>query len=341
MANYTASDFLKAQVRMAEAFANNETRTNEPVTFKEFALQSELMFPSHKVNRKRGDSPASEMNYMTRSTRSLGTGGETYNHSGSRGDSAVLTPTWVNRNDEFMFSLKQADKNVFSLEEQLAHEFINMDNNFAEGLETLAVATLWAGRSGVNVAIVEGTFNAGTDVFAITNSTHESRSVQITKMVMEINRHKGPYVFFCDPVAFNKFEYQFNQGSSNSTNLSFQFGQIKFINSIELSALFTAASGTYTNKGNWLAVPVGTIGVLDWIPKQNLEGKQTSVNKYSTIVSPSTGLLMGLHEFEARSAGIDEQDVVTEVQQFVHLALEIAPDQTATDSPVMAFSGIT
>ena len=345
MPNYTDADRIKAQVRSAEMFASHELRASPPVTFMEFKKQTETSVPSHKETRLRADSPVAEINFKNRVSRVLGTAGETYDHTGVKGDSSIVTPTWIKRDDDFNWSLKQADKSVFSLIEELAHEFGQMSLNFSEGLETLATSTLFAARSGVNIATVEGAFDDTDDIFQITNSTHGDRIAQITKMVMQINKYKGHYTFFCDPVAFNLFEYKLNQGVQNSENLSFQFGNITFVNSLELQPLFGAVDAGYV-LGNWLVVPDNALAVLDWIPQQNRMGVDNpGINKYYSFPDPITGLTMGFHEYQTRADdtanGGHQQDVVTQVQEFIHLAFEVAPLTTATETPVMAFSLIT
>jgi hypothetical protein len=158
---------------------------------------------------------------------------------------------------------------------------------------------------------------------------------------MRTNNHSGTFIMYCDNVAFNQFEQQAFQGSGNSTNLGFNFGGVEFVNSIELGALAAAVDVTYVN-GYWIAVPVGATGVLDWIPVQNRMGIVTKENMYGTIINPIDGLSYALHSYEEREDGSatnsETQDVKTEWEVSIDLAFEVAPDSTAGDTPLKAFT---
>ena len=337
--NYALAELVKANAIVVQNFQDPEMRSRRPVTFLEYKKQGEIMVPSHnrlRVSRKR---PDTDIHYKVRSLRALGTGGPIHNHTGVKGDSAVFTPSFSPLDDKFNMSLKQSDNSMFSLQEELVHELTNVYKNFDAGLETLAVNHAFTNRSGVNVATTEGSFNATNDSFEITSSTNIDRAIQITKSVMDTNNYGGPYLILCDTIAFNRFEFQANQGQGNSENLSFQFGNATFVKSIELDALFVALGYI---RGSWIAVEPGTISALDWIDPINRRGQETSVNRYSTVIHPSTGIPLGVHEYETRADDSanngDVQDVVTQTQISVDVSLNKAPLTTATESTLQAFS---
>ena len=130
--------------------------------------------------------------------------------------------------------------------------------------------------------------------------------------------------------------------SANSTNLSFQYSGIEFIKSVELDALSTAISAGYGSNGYWIAVPMGTVATLDWIPVQNRNAVETKVNKYGTIIHPSTGLTLATHEYEARADesgnNSDNQDVKFENQTFIYNSFNHSPLTTADETPLQAFA---
>lgn len=344
MPNYASANLVKAQTILTQRFNADELRYRQPVTFLEFRRQTEIMVPSHNLVRTREDR-AVESNYMRRSARNLGTGGRTHNHTGTKGDSGVLTHTWVTRDDKFFYSLKQADNSVFTMNQQIANELGNVVANFAEGLETEAASFLFNNRSSVNDYSREGTFNEGaptpppTDVFEINEAANGDRAIQITKSAMDFMRYQGRvFTIFADSVAFNKFEKQANQGTGNSENLSFQYSNVNFIKSIDFDA--DAVALGYTN-GFWIAVPEGSISVLDWIPVQNRQGVETKENIYGTFINPVDSLSYATHEYQERS---DEtanngfaQDVKTEVEVSVDLSFEHTPLSTANETSLLAF----
>ncbi|MEE9190260.1 MAG: hypothetical protein V3U16_05775 [Candidatus Neomarinimicrobiota bacterium] len=345
MANFTAANLVKYQAKITQMFQRGELRFRDPAVFNFLRRSTEIMIPSHKEIKNSAKRTTGEVNYFNRSSRSLGTGGETYNHTGTKGDSSVLVPSWVVRDDKFYFSLKQANESVFSLDDEVMSEMINVNINFAEGLESAAATFIHSNRSGVNTATREGTFNGTNDVFEVTEDVTNInatgwRAIQITKSTMDTNKWRGvPLTVICDTVAFNKFEAQANQGGGNSNNLSFQFSGIEFIKSVELDALAVALS--YAT-GYWIAVPMGSAATLDWIPVQNRNGIETKVNKYGTVIHPSTGMTLGTHEYPARadesSNNSENQDVKFESQIFVYNSFNLSPLTTADETPAQAFA---
>ena len=338
MPNYTTANLVKAQALLTQAFNAGELRFRDPVLFKAFLRSTEIMVPSHKVLRVREDR-AIEANGFARTSRALGTGGRIHNHTGARGDAFILNPSWTPYDDVYVNTLKGSDNSVFTPEQIANNELFQVIANFAEGTETLAANYLFNNRSGVNNAVVEGTFNAVNDVFEITETTNGDRAIQITKSIMDINKYSGPYLIVSDTVAFNKFEKDSNQGSGNSENLAFQYSGAEFLKSIETDT--NSASLSYT-KGMWYAIPMGMIACLDWIPKQNRLGATTKVSDYASIINPVDNLTYAVHWYPERVDGTSlngyTQDVKEEFQVSIDLAFEHAPLTTANETPILAFA---
>lgn len=346
MPQYKGANLVKAQTIMTAMFARAAVRFRQPATFMEFTRNREIMLPSHNVVRGREDR-AVEVIYNKRSARALGST-RSHGHTGTKGDSDVLTPVWQTLTDVFNYSLKQADNNVQSLDQQIANEFANVLANFAVGADQLAAEYLFNNRTQENSYGRQGVWNGTQDVFVIdgTDEKARARAIQISKTVMDAHDYQGiPYVFFCDSMAYDIFEAQSAQGSGNSENLAFNFSNARFVKSLGLDALF-AALGTPYVEGAWIVVPEGMIGCLDWIPKQNRAAVETKVNKYGNLINPIDGLLYGTHEYEARyngsSTGDNDngytQDVKNEVEVSIDIALEHAPTDVANTSPMYAFA---
>lgn len=335
MANYTPSNLVEVQTRLMQNFADPEKRFRDPVVFKEFVRNGEIMIPSHKEVRMREDRTI-EAIFKLRTSRTLGTG-RSHNHTGVKGDSGILTPTFITNNDKFKTSLKTSDNNVLTGPELITNEFENVFANFAEGLEDDGADHLFNNRTTVNAATADGSFNAVNDTFEITESSEGTRAAQITKTMMHENKYSSNLVVFCDTVSFNKFEFQANQGGGNSANLMFQFMNIRFVHSVEMTAL--AATLSYT-QGFWVSVPEGTISALDWIPIQNRQAVNTKENQYSTVINPVDNLTYALHTFMEREDGTPDngftQDVKTEWEVSVDIALDNAPLTPAGESTLFA-----
>jgi len=338
MANRTTANLVKAQAKLIGAFQNAELRFRFPATYLALRAMAPIMFPNYDVLRTREDR-AVETNFANRSSRALGSA-RTHNHTGVKGDTSTLTPTWASYTDKFNMSLKQADNSLYNADEQMFQELSNTISNFMEGYETAATAYLFNNRSGVNTATAEGAFDATDDVFEIVEAK-ESRAIQITKIAMDANKYSGGMTVFCDSISYAKFEYQAAQGISNATNLSFQFSGVTFIHSVELGALGAGLVSAYA-KGFWIVVPNGMVATLPWIPKQNREGVITKENEYSNILNPIDGENYALHSYETRADDSANngytQDVVTQYEISQDLAFTKAPLTTASATPILAYA---
>lgn len=338
MANRTTANLVKAQARLLGAFQSSELRFRFPATYLAIKGMSPIMFPNYSELRTREDRTV-ETNFASRASRALGTGGRTHNHTGVKSDSTVLTPTWGSYSDTFNMSLKQADNSLYNADEQMFQEVSNIVANFMEGYETAATAYLFNNRSGVNIATAMGTFDAVDDVFEIA-AADEDTSIQITKIAMDANKYVGSMTIFCDSISFAKFEKQAAQGVSNATNLSFQFGGVTFVHSVELGALAAALASGYS-KGFWIVVPEGTVATLPWIPMQNRTGVSSKLSDYSNILNPVDGESYALHCYETLADDTANngysQDVVTQYEVSQDLSFVKAPLTVASETTIQAF----
>jgi hypothetical protein len=340
MANYTTANLVKAQIMLAGAFASSDMKFRDPAVWRLCLSNNEQFLPDYK-NLRKSEKRALEANFLKRSSRSLGSA-RSHNHTGSHGDAGILTPSFATKSDVFSVSLKDSDANLYASQEKLNHEFSNSLINFMEGLDTLAATELLSNRTGVNTATNEGTFNATNDVYEIVDTTNGMRAVQIAGIVMQINNWSGAVMnVVCDAIAFGKFKFAAAQGAQNSTNYAFQFAGMNFVLDTTLSAAALAIDATYS-KGFFQLFAPGTVGVLDWIPMQNRTGVVTTVNTYSSIANPYDGLQYALHMYDTRADGTsvngELQDVVTQFEISLDVAIEFAPESTATATPVFAFA---
>jgi hypothetical protein len=340
MANFATAVLVKAQAKLTGAFQSDELRFRDPAVHKLFLRNTSIMMPDYQALRTREDRTV-ETNYVIRQSRALGSG-RSHNHTGAQGDSAILTPTWATYNDTFVSTLKEADNKLYSLEEMHLSKMNNVVANFAEGLEAVASNFLFSSRSGVNVATAEGAFDATDDVFQITEATNGSRAIQITRMVMDINKYQGVnYTMVCDSIAFNKFMFDAAQGVSNATNTSFQFQGVEFIHDPSLTAAAAGLVGAY-DMGFWIAVPEGTIAALPWIPTQNRQGIDTKEQSYGQIMNPIDSSTYAVNTYGERvdgtSLGGYTQDEKLETELSIDLAYVVAPLTVVDETPLMAFT---
>lgn len=332
---YTASNLLNAQAKLLGAFQSGELRARIPATYLEFLKNSQIMFPNFQELRTREDRTLVAY-YLKRASRALGAA-RLHNHTGTVGESGTLTPSWATYADVFTYTLKQGNNNMYSLDEMTANEIVNVMKNFSEGLETAATTFAFNNRSGVNSCAIGGTFDAGDDVFQI-KSTDEKKVGLIVKSMMDINKYSGVLTVFCDTALFNKMYWYANQGQANSENTAFQFAGINWVHSV---GLYTSAAALGYTEGFGITVASGLIGALPHIPKENVQGIETKVNKYGTILNPIDGQNYAVHEYVATLDGTGTggytQDVKTEVQVSIDIAFEDAPLSTANETVLQAF----
>lgn len=340
MANFSTAEWVKAQAKLIGAFQSTELRFRDPSVHKLFLRNTDIMMPDYKDLKVSSDRVV-EINYFTRTSRALG-GAPSHDHTGAQGDSALLTPTWTSHSDTFVSTVKEANNTIYNLAELHMSKVNNVVANFAEGLETVAADFLFANRSGVNVSTAEGTFDVTDDTFEIDEATNGLRAIQITRMNMDINGYQGMnFDIVCDSIAFARFQFDAAQGISNSTNTSFQFQNVTFLHDPSLTAAAAGLASAYA-KGYWIAVPVGSIAALPWIPIQNREGLVTKENLYGQIQNPIDGIGYALHTYEERVNGTglggQLQDVKVETQIWLDIAYVNAPISVATESSLMAFA---
>lgn len=343
MPNYNPSNLAIGQASLAQSFQKGELRFRDPVVWKSLIANQMFATPDYVSLRTREDR-AYQVDFFTRTQRALGSG-RSHTHSGVKGDTQIVSPAFVTVNDDFYTSLKQADANRRTLQEMFNNEMLNTAINFVEGLEVLATDYLFSNRSGVNGVTAEGTFNAVSNTFDITNATSGDRSVQITNSTMDILKYQGMGLdLYCDTVSYNKFKYDFAQGGGNSANLNFQFqeGNNTYYHAPELNA---SADGLSYTKGYWLAVPKGMVVALDWIPKQNREGIDSAsiggVATYGNMLNPIDGVTYATHTIwngadETANNGYT-QDTKEDIEISLDYAFEKAPLTVANETVIQAF----
>lgn len=340
MANFASSLLATGQAKLLGAFQSKELKYIDPVTYLQFKKGGLITDPMLNDLRLREDRPV-EAYYLVRRIRAAASA-RAHNHTGTRSDSAVFTPSWATKAFSFAMSLKQADRNMYSLEEQYTHELKNVILSATDTQETLAADFIFNNRSGVNTASASlGSFNATQKAYEISATNYGTRFVQIATQVMYQNAYQGALVFFCDGKSYVDAANYMMQGSNNAVNTSFQFQGHTFVNSTKLDTKALGLTTPYS-KGFMIACQADSLGALDWIPKQNRAGVDTKVNEYSTVLNPVDGLNWALHTYETRvdgsSTGGYTQDVETQFEVSLDIALHSSPLSTANETVLQAFA---
>lgn len=345
MANYTLANLVKAQIKLAGEFAANDTRYRIPAVFQLFLNGAEQFFPSYKT-LKTSDTRVVETNYFKRTAQSLITTGRAHNHTGTGGDSGVLALSWQTYSTTFSMTLKQADTSIYSWQEEFNNEIRNKVIDFANGLDSVAGTYLFSNRSGASSGTVAGkvTYNGTNDVYVVAGAFKDEIATLI-KLVADINKYQGQTIdVVCDSLLYSNILKLSNQGAGNATNTSFQFAGTTFIHDPLMGARASALDATYV-EGFAIAVPRGHVACADWIPRQNREGVETTVNMYGSLLNPVDGLQYAVHSYEDRADGTSvngqKQDVLTQTEISIDLSFNHAPSSVANETPLMAFAIVT
>lgn len=333
MANFSPSNLVKAQAILKKNFTEPEMRKKQSAVLGLALKNSDVLIPSHKVLRTREDRTV-EAAINKRSIRSAGTA-RTALHTGNRGDSMIVTPSWNQFVDTFSMSVDQMENNIFSFDEAFAQEIRNACINLHEAIETAGVDYLVAQRTQVNGASQVGSFNATNDSFEISADNRE-RFYQNAKSMMRQNKYSGMFDVVASPKTFVDAEFYLSQGNSNAVNTAFQFAGLNILESIELE------DANYDG-GISLILPENTFGALTWIPGKNRrgwgDGELNEVGRFMSMPDPfGSGLDFAMSVYAKRedSSGSNGsvQDVTLQFEVSVDVAWLLAPLSTANASVV-------
>lgn len=334
MANYAASVLAEAKLIVAQRLAQPEKRLKAPGALGVFQKNSSIAIPNLGSLRTKEERP--EKGYFFNRSKRSTTAARTHNHTGSVGDSSEIAFSWDTYTDVCQTSLKRSDNNIFADAEILANEIENVLKNIYEDIDAAAVAYLAANKSGVNAATKGGVFDGpvgGRDAFEIANADI-AKFIQIAKSMLRQNYYSGGADMVLDPLLYMQAEYLAAQGSGNATNWGYQFAGVGLMEAVGL------ADANYAD-GMGYIIPNGTVGMVDWIPRQNREGwgdLESYVGGYSSLIDPRTGMNIAIHGYADRAdtsaAGGDTQDVVMEWEFSVDCSFNKAPLTVATESTI-------
>lgn len=337
MADFTLSEWAKAQARLKDKFQSIEMKSKIPTAMRFFLDKRDISIEGLKGLRLKETRPE-EAYYKIRQSRAATGASRNFSHTGVDGDSAKVDLSWTTYLDKFSISMKRYDNNLYSFNDVLAQNMMNVFINLKDAMDTAALTYLDTNKTAANLAAKLGAFNAVNDVWEVPFGKDEDY-FRNAKSMMRQNFYPGTYNVLVDPVAAALAEKNIAQGSGNSTNLGYQFSGL---NVIEHTAL---ADANYLTGLGYFFTPE-SIAALDWIPKQNLNGfgnleNATKNNPYFTsIVEPFFGLRLAVHIYkegaDTSATNGNAQDVVWQYEFSVDLSLNHAPMTLADTTPIMA-----
>lgn len=258
-----------------------------------------------------------------------------YNHTGSINDSTKTAITFITRAADFTYSVKQADRDsIFTLAEMVSAQLLSHIIGIHENIETYMLAILNTNKSQVSNTPTLGTWDSSNYVYQVANSD-KNVFFQRLKGFMRENYYRGTMQMVGNEPLYQWAEWVANQGAGNSNNLNFTINGITNYTSTELT------NGTGV-EGTGYIMPVGTAGMLNWIPNLNRQGFGDTFKVgglYYSIPDPfGTGLTFAVHEYAAgadnNSAAGETQDINIHVEVSTDVAPVIAPMTTSNASPI-------
>ena len=339
---YSAVNLLNAQVALNTPQSSFELRVIEPTTYMAIKGMTGTAVPGYESLRTM-ESRTVQINTPERSIRTL-LSERTFNHTGNVGQAIEETLQWTQNVDVSSYTLKQGDNSEYTLDKMITNEITNMGLNIIEGIESNAIDFIFSNRTQVNASTTGGAFDPTDDVFQITEATDGEDIAQITEMVMNELAFKGSITVFCTPVAWNKFQKLMAQGISNATNTSFAFGNLTFVKSLGLEGStrfggLNSAAGYPL--GAWIAVPTGSLAVLDWIPQQNRASYSDAEGSYGFLQLPMIDTQVAIHSYAQRADGTStggfQQDVLTQLEMSYDTSFFDAPISAANTTTLVAF----
>lgn len=338
MANFDVSNLLTAQTMVSDKYKAPEMRIKPAPAFGLLSANSNILIVGAETLKTRDDR-AIEAHMLARTKRTSGSA-RAASHTGTIDDTKKITLTWTTKSDKFAISLKLLDKSVFDFNTVLANKFEQACMNILEDKETEAIAYLRAQRATQQPTLKGVTFSAANDAVEIDAADVEAkRFFSRLRSAMRQNYFGNEIDVIADSNMAVNVEFLAAQGAGNGTNYGYQFMGMNIVESVELN------DTNYAN-GSVIAMPSGTAGALNWIPKQNRQG-HGNYNDY--VGGFGTFSFMGyefaVHGYSARSdqsaANGDAQDVLMEFEVSLDSSFNKAPlDYTTgrTDSVIIEFA---
>jgi len=201
-----------------------------------------------------------QVDYLRRDSQSLGTS-RSASLTGAFGTSTRDSLSFVTYTREFTISDDNARNNTFRHAKQLAAQIENARLDLGAGIETAGITKLEAFKNTVQGNRTLGSWDSTNYYMSVANAD-EDRYFNYVENGMQQLDYNGP-IQLINFGALNELKaWQNAQGSANSSNLNFQYGNKKFYTSNSITNSTDHIGTTY-------AVEDNSIALVDWIPGKN------------------------------------------------------------------------
>lgn len=340
MANYADSVWGAALYKLSKDMEKPEFKYKPSTALTVMKRNSAFMIPTSQReamwNQKSSDSQTVTIKSLEKQTVALGSA-RAYDHTGAVGDSGTVNLTYTIYSRTFKYSLKRADYNVFSQAEMTAKQILSAAIDLHSDIETAQMSYLNTNKTQVVISTSpqSGEWDATNYLFGV-KAADKEQYFQWLKMFMKEQYYNGMFDVINNVRAQGKAQYLGQQGQGNATNLGWQ------IDGMDMGASTELSNETGYDHMSYI-IPVGTVGLLDWIPNLNRVGHGgifQNGGQYSTMPDPlGSGMTFAVHQYatgvDNDTAGSETQDVDIQVELSVDLAPFKAPMSTSNLTPIV------
>jgi len=345
MANYSDSRWTAFQYKLDELMNMPENKHKPSPTLMKYLKNTDFLIPASEKERalgvKQSDSDTVEVNILKLQSISTGSA-RAAAHTGSINDSEKTAVTFTTTSAAFKYSAKGADRTIWQVAEQVAQQIRSASIALHDQIETTLLAGLNTNKnqSVISTTPRSGTWDNTNYIFQIPAADRERWMQRVKGFMREQYYKNSMFEVILDEYLWQEGEFNLQQGAGNSSNLAWQGNGLDA--GISPTQELTLDSG-YDGMG--YIFPVGSIGILPWIPQLNRQGfgsAGANGGLYTTIQDPlGSGLTFAVHEYmsgaDNNAAAGETQDVDVQVELSIDLGPVIAPMTTANASPINKF----
>ena len=289
--------------------AFNDRKRNVITNYDDFARQEAEV-----------DLRGQRIDYLRRDTQTVNSS-RSSDFTGAFGDSTSDSLTFVTYAREFTLSDDNARNNTQGAAKQLAYQIKNARMDIGASVETAALAKLEAFLNTTDVSSPLSTWSSDNNWNLVANEDQD-RYFNIVETEMQMRNYNGGLQIVNYGTLNEMIKWQENQGTANSNNLTFQYGNKSFYTSNTISNSSDHVGTSYVCEEDSLAL-------VDWIPAKNREGLPRHAAFSFTSMADPFGIFdtmaLGIQQkvMQTSSYGGNTQDAVWLYELSVDVAFYI------------------
>lgn len=201
--------------------------------------------------------------------------------------SALVTVSWTTVTGGFDMIPSEYENNEIAYVEDFGHKMNQMEHTIAKTIEAAIYTKLDTVKSTTFTA-TDSPFAFSGNVIQIPNADKGTYLGELYQSLYQ-DDYVAPFNIVSSPQLMALNQYLLAQGSANSTNTTYQYGDWSF----DYSNRVTKTSGAHST---FFAMPHGSLAMLSWVdPDSRANRRLSESNYYTTFSLPILGINSGLH----------------------------------------------